>query len=193
MSGEVELLGADETSRIVDLARACKAAQRAVLLYPPSHPAIAVTLARIVQTTSITALGGAPVRITVLPEDVRIEGRKPARDDEAVTAFARLLHEHLVGEILIHPGGDKDAWMSFLQLLGRPPDEIRAEGGISRVWTTMAGRHVELREIDYTEVLRERQGMLGGRWDDIVQNCLEGTTSLALDDEAMTALASLAE
>jgi len=192
MSDEVELLSTEETNRVVDLARACKAAQRAVLLYPPSHPAIAVTLARIVQTTSIEALGGAPARITVLPEDVRIEGRKPARDDEAVGAFARLLHEHLVGEILIHPGGDKDAWMSFLLLLGRPPDEIRGEGGIGRVWTTMAGRHVELREIDYSEVLRERKGSLGSEWDDIISNCLEGSVTLELDEEALAALASLA-
>src|SRR5947199_7228685 len=105
---DVELLGTDDTNRIVDVARACKAAQRAVLLYPPSHPAIAATLARIVQTTSIDALGG-PTRITVLPEGVRVDGLKPARDDEAIAAFARLLHEHLVGEIVIHPGGDRDA------------------------------------------------------------------------------------
>ena len=192
MSDDVELLGTDETNRIVDLARACKAAQRSVLLYPQSHPAIAATLGRIVQTTSVAALGGATT-IAVLPDDIRIGGRKPARDDEAVAAFARLLHDHLVGEITIHPGADKDAWFTFLQLLGRAPDELRAEGGISRVWTTMAGRHVELREIDYTEVLRERQGSLGGRWDEIVQNCLEGTTSLSLDDETMAALAALAE
>ena len=191
MSDEVELLGTDETNRIVDLARACKAAQRAVTLYPSSHPAIAATLARIVQTTSLTVLGG-PTRITILPEEVRMDGRKPARDDDAVTGFARMLHEHLVGEILVHPGGDKDAWFAFLQLLGRPADEIRAEGGIGRVWTTMAGRHVELREIDYSEVLRERQGTLGSEWDDIITNCLEGTMTLELDDEAMSALASLA-
>ncbi len=191
MSGDVELLGTNETNRIVDLARACKAAQRAVLLYPPSHPAIAATLARIVHTTSASALGG-PTRITILPEDIRIDGRKLAKDDEAVSAFARLLHEHLVGEILIHPGGDKDAWLAFLRLLGRPPEELRAEGGIGRVWTTMAGRHVELREIDYSEVLREREGSLGSEWDDIITNCLEGTITLELDDEAISALAGLA-
>jgi hypothetical protein len=192
MSDEVEFLGTDETNRIVDLARACKAAQRSVLLYPRSHPAIIATLGRIVQSTSVAALGG-PTTIAVLPDDVRIGGRKPARDDEAVAGFARLLHDHLVGEITIHPGADKDAWFAFLQLLGRPPADLRTEGGISRVWTTMAGRHVELREIDYTEVLREREGSLGGQWDEIVSNCLEGTTTLSLDDEAMSALAALAE
>jgi len=191
MSDEVELLGADETNRIVDLARACKAAQRVVMLYPPTHPSITATLARIVQTTSVIVLG-VPLRLTVLPDEVRIDGRKPAREDEAVTGLARLLHDHLVGEITINPGADKDAWLALLQLLGRPPEEIRAEGGISRVWATMAGRHVELREIDYTDVLRERAGSLGSKWDEIVANCLEGTITLELDEDAISALAGLA-
>ena len=37
-------LDASETARLTDFARACKAAARAVLLYPPAHPAIAATL-----------------------------------------------------------------------------------------------------------------------------------------------------
>ncbi len=81
--------------------------------------------------------------------------------------MASLLHAHLIGELTVHAGGDLEAWRSFLLLLSRPPDEVRAEGGIARLWATTAGRHVELREIDYAEVLRERArrpaGGLGGR------------------------------
>jgi hypothetical protein len=38
-----EPLGAAETARLTDFARACKAAARAVVLYPGGHPAIAAT------------------------------------------------------------------------------------------------------------------------------------------------------
>jgi phycoerythrocyanin alpha-cysteine-84 phycoviolobilin lyase/isomerase subunit PecF len=185
----VQLLGPEETGRILELARACKAAARAVLLYPPSHPAIAATLGRIVHTTSHEALHQS-IRINVLPEELRVEGRRPARGDQAVTDLAVLLHEHLIGEIVIQPGGDRDAWLSFLQLLGRSPEAIRAEGGIARVWTTMAGRHIELREIDYSEVLRERKGVHSAAWDSIVKNCLEGMATF--DDSAMAELLALA-
>jgi len=41
-------LAADETARLIDFARACKAAARAVLLYPAGHPAIAATLGVVV-------------------------------------------------------------------------------------------------------------------------------------------------
>ena len=38
----------------------------------------------------------------------------------------------------------------------------------------MAGRHVELREIDYAEVLRERKGGEAAAWDQVIANCLQG-------------------
>jgi len=56
---DAELLSPEDTTRILELARACKAAARAVLLYPSSHPAIAATLGRIVQTTSAESMRGA--------------------------------------------------------------------------------------------------------------------------------------
>ena len=150
-------LDARETARLTDFARACKAAARAVVLYPPAHPAIAATLGRIVSITAPPALTAA-AQVSVLPDGLLLDDRAPARPDAALTELATLLHSHLIGEMTIHPGGDVEAWRTFLLLLGRSPESVRSDGGIARVWTTMAGRHVELREIDYAEVLRERAG-----------------------------------
>src|SRR5438552_12304537 len=166
-------LGAAETAQLTDFARACKAAARAVTLYPGGHPAIAATLGRITQITSPSALT-APMRITVLPDSLLLDDRVPARADAAITELAVLLHGHLIGEIKVHPGGDVDAWRTFLLLVGRTPETVRADGGIARVWTTMAGRHIELREIDYTEVLRERKAGEAAVWTKVSANCLQG-------------------
>ena len=62
----------------------------------------------------------------------------------------------------------------FLLLLGRTPDSVRAEGGIARCGRRPARRHVELREIDYAEVLRERSGGKSAAWETIVSHCLSG-------------------
>src|SRR5438093_2165563 len=180
----------DEAPRLIDFARACKAAARAVLLYPRAHPAIAATLGRIVQATSVASLA-APLRLSVLPDALLLDGRAPIRPDPAVGELAALLHDHLVGELTIHPGGDLDAWRNFLLLLGRTPDAVRAEGGIARVWTMMAGRHVELREIDYAEVLRERKSGKAADWDTVVANCLQGD-AFVLDEETIQALVEIA-
>ncbi len=183
-------LAPEDATRLTDFARACKAAARAVMLYPAGHPAIGATLGRIVHLTSPASLH-APLRVTVLPGGLRLDGRAPARVDAAIVELAALLHDHLVGEIIVHQGGDLEAWRNFLLLLGRSSDSVRAEGGIARLWTTMAGRHVELREIDYAEVLRERRGGEAAVWDRVIANCLQGD-ALTLDEETMRELVEIA-
>jgi hypothetical protein len=125
--------------------------RRRVLL--PACTPIAATLGRIASITSAPALTD-PLKIRVLPDGLLLDERTPARADSALSELAALLHSHLIGELTIQPGGDVEAWRNFLLLLGRSPESVRIDGGIARVWTTMGGRHVELREIDYAEVLQ---------------------------------------
>jgi HEAT repeat protein len=176
-------LGPEETARLVEFARACKAAARAVLLYPPAHPAIAATLGRIVDTTSERTLP-QPLHLTVLPDGLLQDGRVPARPDSSLGELAAILHDHLVGELTINPGGDRDAWRGFLLLLGRTSASVRAEGGIARLWSAIGARNVELREIDYAEVLRERGAGKPASWETIISYCVSGAATL---DEAAAA------
>ncbi len=55
---DVPQLDLDSTAKLTDFARAIKAAARAVTLYPLSHPAIKLSLARLTDASSrITANG----------------------------------------------------------------------------------------------------------------------------------------
>jgi len=186
---DTEPLGPEDTARLIEFARACKAAARAVLLYPAAHPAIVATLGRIVHSTSAEALN-EPLKLKILPDSVLVDGRPAARPDQSLSELAMLLHAHLVGEIVIHPGGDLDAWRTFLLLIGRSPESVRAEGGIARAWTMLAGRHIDLREIDYAQVLRERTNSERATWDSIIKNCLEGT-AFELDEEGIRELLAI--
>jgi hypothetical protein len=179
-------LPADEAERLVDFARACKAAARAVVLYPGGHPAIGATLGRIAQLTARERLP-RPLTLTVVPGRLLVDGQAPARPDASIGELASLLHDHLIGELTVHPGGDTEAWRQFLLLLARPTDAVRAEGGISRVWMTMGGRHVEIREIDYGQVLRDRRTGGSAEWEDIVASCLQGMAP-PLTEETIRAL-----
>src|SRR5258706_2937973 len=132
-----------------------KAAARAVVLYPPSHPAVAATLGRIVQVTSAASLPHS-LKLRVLPDQLLVEDRAPARPDAAIGELAGLLHDHMIGELTIQPGGDVDAWRQFLTLLGRIPDSVRGEGGLARAWAALAGPHIALREIECSAGLHER-------------------------------------
>lgn len=181
-----EVLAASDAARLTEFARAFKAAARAVVLYPGTHPTITTTLARIAQVTSAAMLPQA-LTISITHDTLLIGGRAAARADSTIAELASMLHAHLIGQMTIHPGGDEAAWRAFLLLVSRPADEVRAEGGIARLWTTMAGRHVEVREIDYAEVLRERSAGAPASWQQVVANCLAGD-AFEIPEELLQAL-----
>lgn len=180
----------DEALRLAEFARACKAAARAVSLYPTTHPAIRISLSRLSEVAAKATTAG-PLVMTVLPDGLLIDGRAPARADTAVAELAALLHEHLVGALTVRGGADSDAWLPFFALLSRPTEEIRDGGGIARIWGVKGHRAIEIQEIDYSEVLRERSEGRAVEWEEIVANCLQ-TDAVDLDDKTLKALLDVA-
>jgi hypothetical protein len=70
-------------------------------------------------------------RVTVLPHGLLLDSLAPAQPDQAVPELARLLHQHLIGGLVLHDGGDATTWQTLLGLLRRPPEEIREAGAES--------------------------------------------------------------
>jgi HEAT repeat protein len=184
-----EPLSADAAARLTEFARACKAAARAVSLYPAAHPAIKTSLDRLVDAAA-RATNGSTLQLTVLPDGLLVDGHAAARPDPAIGELATLLHLHLVGAMQVS-AGDSAAWRAFLAILARAPEDVRAEGGIGRVWSATGTRHLEITELDYAQVLRERSGGADATWDQIIANCLQGE-SVELSDETIKALLDIA-
>ena len=176
-----DVLAPSEAARLTDFSRAFKAAARAVILYPADHPAITTTLGRLVQLTNPPRLT-APLTLQVSPQTLSIAGASVGRPDGAIAELAAMLHAHVIGELTIQPGGDVAAWRSFLLLVGRAPEEVRADGGVSRLWNAGGGRHVRVRQVDYGEVLREHTGGTAATWEQVLANCLTGTIFDITDD-----------
>lgn len=151
------LLGADVTAKFAEFARACKAAARAVALYPGSHPAIGVSLSRLVQATMRLA-EGAPFTLEVRTNSLLLNGSMPQKPDPAIGELAEVLYRQMIGAMTVNAAADADSWRTLLLLLARPPEEVRADGGIAKLWATAGGPSLDLVEIDYAEVLREKEG-----------------------------------
>ena len=117
----------------------------------------------------ITAKG--PVTLGVVPENLLMDGAAPPRPDQAVRETAALLHDHMIGLLTLHSSPDPDGWLPFLNILGKSFDEVRAAGGIGRLWGATGQRHLELQEIDYADILRERAGDQESQWDAIIRAC----------------------
>lgn len=187
MPPAIEPLSAERSALLAEFARACRAAARSVSLYPATHPSIRASLAR-VMAAAARLLPGDDVEITVFPDTLVMDGRAPAKPDGAVVELAELLHDRLVGALRMTRGADLHDWHALLLLVARPPEELMAEGGIGKAWTSAGRSHFEIREIDYADVLRERAGGEGSsRWDAIIAFCLEGATG-RLDDTGVATL-----
>jgi hypothetical protein len=182
-------LNADQAARLTDFARACKAAARAVSMYPSAHPAIRHALTRLVETTGRATATGA-FNLKVQAGTITVDGAKLEKPDPAVDELADLVHRHLVGGLILHTGTDADSWRALLQLLARGPEEVRADGGIAHLWTTAGGPSIEIQEIDYAEVLRERAAGLAAM-DDVIAACIKGLALPEWDESTRQALLAL--
>jgi hypothetical protein len=151
------VLPPDAAARLADFARTCKAAARAVSLYPAGHPAIVTSLARIAESTAALTRTG-PFTLQVHAQELLADDAAMPKPDPAVTELAALLHRHLIGRLTLNAGADAGSWRTLLLLLARAPEEVRADGGIARLWETAGGPSIEIIEIDYAEVLREKAG-----------------------------------
>src|SRR4051794_14153541 len=111
--------------RLAEFARACKAALRAVSLYPGGHPAIGLTLGRLTELTgALTAAG--PFSLEVRPHTIHVNDAAPAKPDVAVVELSDVLRRQLVGMLTLNPGVNAESWRTLLMLLSRHPDEVRA-------------------------------------------------------------------
>src|SRR5688500_9328439 len=165
---DTEPLSPEVAVRLAEFAKACRAATRIVSMYPPTHPAIQAALARISEASREATYNG-PFTITVLPDTLLVGGRGFAKPEQSATELAVLLHQQLIIEMTLFDRLDNHAWHTFLTLLAKSPEDARAVGGVARAWEETGNKAIQLTEIDYAEVLRERAG--GGdsaTWDRIL-------------------------
>ena len=157
-----EALDPQRAARLTDFARGCGAAARVVSLYPSGHPTVEAALTRLIETADRVTSAG-PFHMTVLPHGLLLDGRAPAKPDQAVPELAQLLHQHLISGVVLRDGGKATTWQTLLALLGRPQEEIREAGGIGHLWSEQGGlttaehrRSIEVREVDYEQLLLRR-------------------------------------
>src|SRR5262249_18845545 len=149
------------------------------------HPAIALTLGKLTEVTGSLTAGG-PFTLEVRPNAIFVKEAAPAKPDPAIVELSDVLRRQLVGTLTLNAGADAESWRTLLMLLARPADDVGAEGGIASLWATAGGPSLEIVEIDYAEVLRERQGD-GDVVERLVNAALSGA-QLELDEPGMRML-----
>src|SRR5260221_1754912 len=133
--------------RLAEFARACKAALRAVSLYPGGHPAIGSTLGRLTElTAALTAQG--PFTLEVRPRAIYVHDAAPAKADAAVVELSEVLRRQLVRTLTLNHRVDTQSSRTLLMLLSRPADQRRAHGGVRRLCGNAGRPAIESLAID---------------------------------------------
>jgi hypothetical protein len=181
-----EPLSPELAGRLAEFAKACKAATRIVSMYPSTHPAIQLALARIGDATRQATMNG-PFAITVLPDALLVHGRGLAKPESSATELAALLHQQLISEMTLYDRLDNDGWHAFLSLIAKSPEDTRAMGGVAKAWEDTGHKAIKLTEIDYADILRERSGTgESATWDRILTALKDESTEEAGSGEQPT-------
>ena len=106
------------SQRLIEFARACRAAARAVSLYPPGHRAVDDAVTRVTETAR-KAAGDNGLAIDVMPGQLLVSRQLPDRDDSALRELAAMLHLQQIGGVTLHATADRESWQTLLGLMTR--------------------------------------------------------------------------
>ena len=173
-------LSPELTRQSIALARSLSAAARNWRLYASDHPAVESAVKRL-RDTIVQTVAGAAFTFGVTNKTLLVAGY-PLPEEQSVQEAARFLHDHDILEISFIGDPDPAALSALLQMLARPPEEVRAEGGPEKAWAAMAHMSITIVQIDYEKILEDREvehevEKRDDIWRSVVNSIVEGRHS----------------
>ena len=172
---------------LLQLARALLAAVRNWTLYPPEHPTVSASVARLADAIQQSSMGTA-FALGITPETLLIEGTPANRSETAIAEAAAMLHDRDLIHMMFVGEVPQTALHALLRVLTLDPAERRQRGGPAKIWAAEGDRSIVLEQIDYEQLLaREHEAdrpetRRDDLWRSIVMSIAGGQT--ALFDEA---------
>ncbi len=178
---EPAVLSPELTRLSVSLARALSGASRNWALYPPEHPSVGSSLARLTEAIR-QVTQGAVFSFVVTPDTLLVAG-VPLGDDQPVLDAAKLLHDRDILQVTFLGDVAQPAVEAMLRLLATDAETLRADGGPAVVWQTTGHNTIAVEQIDYRKVLEDRdvETPLDHRddiWRSLVRSITEGHATL---------------
>ena len=142
---------------VLQLARALMAAARTWTMYPPEHPAVAQSLARLAEAVRDTSNGGI-FSIGITPDTLLIEGTPADRAQAAIGEAAAFLHDRDLLRVTFVGATPADALQSLLRMFTLDAAERRRRGGPAQIWVADGHPSIVLEQVDYRQLLAREQG-----------------------------------
>jgi len=164
---------------LLQLARALVAAARNWTLYPPEHPAVSASIARLSDAIQ-RSTGGAIFSVGITPDTLLVEGTSADPAQSSVSEAAALLHDRDLLSITFVGEVPEPALHAFLRMLALDADERRRRGGPTQIWTVEGHPSLVLEQIDYERVLAREEGAVPepAKRDDLWRSIVLSITSM---------------
>src|SRR2546423_1470873 len=186
-----------ELSRgLLQLARALLVAARNWTLYPPEHPTVGASVARLATAIHESSLGAA-FAIGVTPDTLMIEGAIADAGQTGIAEAAALLHDRDILTLTFIGDVTPDALHPFLRVLTLEPAERRRRGGPAAIWAAEGRPSIGIEQIDYGKVLAREEGEIAAParrddlWRSIVLSISAGQNAV-FDERAQERLLAIA-
>jgi len=195
MSEEAQL--SPELARgLLQLARALTAAARNWTLYPPEHPTVSASVARLSDAIQRSA-ASAVFSVGITPDTLLVEGVPADSAQPAIAEAAALLHDRDLLRITFVGEVPARALRAFLRLLALDADQRRRRGGPAQIWAVDGDPSLALEQIDYEKVLTRAEGDVPepARRDDLWRSIVLSivtTQQTVFDERAQERLVAIA-
>jgi hypothetical protein len=156
---EASQLSPELARGLLQLARALVAAARNWTLYPPEHPTLSASVARLSAAIQQSSLG-AIFSIGITPETLLVEGAPADPAQSAVSEAAALLHDRDLLQLTFVGDPSDAALHALMRMLALDADERRRRGGPAHIWAAEGHPSVLLEQIDYQKVLAREEGIV---------------------------------
>src|ERR1041385_905698 len=130
---QVSQLSPELAQGLLQLARALLAAVRNWTLYPPEHPTVTASVARLREAIRQSS-GGTAFAIGITPETLLVEGTPAGRHETAIAEAAALLHDRDLIQLLFVGDVPDTAIQALLRVLALDAPERRRRGGPAKIW-----------------------------------------------------------
>ena len=171
---------------LLQLARSILAATRNWALYPPEHPTVRASVARMTDAIKQTT-GGAIFSIGITPTTLMIEAAAADTSQPSISEAAALLHDRDLLRMTFVGDVTEDAAHALLRVLTLDTEERRRRGGPAKLWEKDGHPSIQLEQIDYASLLARDEGVVAepARRDDLWKSIVMSITSaMTVFDEA---------
>src|SRR5258706_2839562 len=154
---QVSQLSPELMRGLLQLARALLVAARNWTLYPPEHPTVGVSVARLAAAIQDSS-SGAVFSVGVTPGTLMIEGTMADASQAGIAEAAEMLHEHDILTLTFIGDVPPEALHKFLHMLTMDGAGRRAHGGPAGMWAADGHEAVAVEQIDYQKVVARAEG-----------------------------------